>query len=61
MIWHVDRLMASCKEDFELTNFLCYLASIYGPKLTMHTGCTHNYLGVDMEFRKDGTLGVSMI
>jgi hypothetical protein len=61
MIWHVDALMASCKEDFELTKFSCYLARIYGPKLTMHTGRTHNYLGVDMEFRKDGTLGVSMI
>ena len=27
----------------------------------MHTGCEHNYLGVNMEFRKDGTLEVSMI
>ena len=27
----------------------------------MHTGCKHDYLGVDTEFRKDGTLGVSMI
>jgi hypothetical protein len=61
MIWHVDDLMASCEEDFELMKFSCYLARIYGPKLTMHTGRTHNYLGVDMEFRKDGTLGVSMI
>jgi hypothetical protein len=27
----------------------------------MHTGCKHNYLGMDMEFRQDGTLGVPMI
>ena len=39
----------------------CYLAKIYGSKLTMHTGPKHDYLGVNMEFRKDGTLGVSMI
>jgi hypothetical protein len=61
IIWHVDDLMGSCEEDFELTKFLCYLAKIYGPKLTMHTGWKHNYLGVDMEFRKDGTLGISMV
>ncbi len=27
----------------------------------MHTGRKHDYLGVDMEFNKDGTLDVSMI
>jgi hypothetical protein len=61
VIWHVDDLMGLCKEDFELTKFSCYLAKIYGPKLTMHTGWKHNYLGVNMEFRKDGTLGISMV
>jgi hypothetical protein len=61
VIWHMDDLMVSCKEDFELTKFLCYLAKMYGPKLSMHTGRNHDYLGMDMEFRKDGTLGVSMI
>jgi hypothetical protein len=38
VIWHVDDLMGSCKENFDLTKFSCYLAKIYGPKLTMHTG-----------------------
>ena len=61
LVWHVDDLMGSCEDDFELTKLSCYLARIYGPKLTMHMGHKHNYLGVDMEFRKDGTLGVSMI
>jgi hypothetical protein len=27
----------------------------------MHTGQKHEYLGMDMEFNKDGTLEVSMI
>jgi len=53
--------MASCENDFELTKLSCYLAKIYGSKLTMHTGRKHDYLGVDMEFRNDGTLGVSMV
>jgi hypothetical protein len=60
VIWHVDNLMGSCKDDFELTKFSCYLAKIYGLKLRMHMGCKHEYLGVEMEFNKDGTLDVSM-
>jgi hypothetical protein len=35
-VWHVDNLMASCKLNFELTKMSCYLAKIYGLKLTMH-------------------------
>ncbi len=29
--------------------------------MSMHTGHKHNYLGVDMEFKYDGTLEASMI
>ncbi len=61
VIWHVDNLMGTCTEDFELTKFSCYLAKIYGPKLSMHTWNKHNYLGVDLEFNDDGTLDVSMV
>ncbi len=50
VIWHVNDLMSLCENDFELTKFLCYLGKIYGPKLSMHTGRKHDYLGVDMEF-----------
>jgi len=50
VIWHVDDLMGSCKDDFELTKFSCYLTKIYGPKLCMHMGLKHEYLGVEMEF-----------
>ena len=53
--------MSSCVDNFELKKFSCYLAKIYGPKLTMHTGTKHGYLGVDMEFNEDGTLDASMI
>jgi hypothetical protein len=50
VMWHVDNLMGLCKIDFELTKLACYLAKIYRPKLTMHNGRKHDYLGVDMEF-----------
>ena len=58
--WHVDDLMVSCEDDFELTKFSYYLANIHGTKLSMHTGRKHDYLGVDMEFCEDGALEVSM-
>jgi hypothetical protein len=61
VIWHVDNLMGTCMEDFELTKFSCYLAKIYGPKLSMHMGNKHDYLGVDLKFNDDGTLDVSMV
>ncbi len=48
-------------DNFELTKFSCYPPKIYGPKLTVHTGTKHDYLGVDMEFNEDGTLDASMI
>jgi hypothetical protein len=47
--------------SFELTKLSCYLAKIYGPKLTMHMGRKHDYLGIDLEFQEDENLGVSMV
>ncbi len=60
VVWHVDDLMALCKDDFELTKFSCHLGKLYRLKLSMHTGRKHNYLGVDMEFCEDGALEVSI-
>jgi hypothetical protein len=28
IVWHVDDLMGSCEDDFELTKLSCYLARI---------------------------------
>ena len=60
VIWHVDDSMMSCKDNFELTKFLCYLENIYGPKLAMLLGNKHDYLGMDFEFMDNGSLEVSM-
>ena len=60
VIWHVDDLMISCEDNFKLTKFLCYLANIYRPKLAMHLGNKHDYLGLDFEFMNNGSLEVSM-
>ena len=53
--------MMSCEDNFELTKFSCYLANIYRPKLTMHLGNKHDYLGMDFEFMDGGSLKVSML
>jgi hypothetical protein len=53
--------MGLCKDNFELTKSLCYLAKIYGPKVMMHSGDRHDYLGMDMHFPKGGVLNVSMV
>ena len=60
MVWHVDDLMASFEDNFELMKLSCYLGIIYGAKLSMHMGSKCDNLGVDMEFCKDGALEVSM-
>ena len=40
VVWHVDDLMVSCKDNFEITKFACYLTDIYGLKMVMHTSAT---------------------
>ena len=52
--------MMSCEDNFELTKLSCYLANIDGPKLAMHLGNKHDYLGMDFEFMKNGSLEVLM-
>jgi hypothetical protein len=61
VLWHMDNLMGLCTNDFELTKLFCYLANIYGPKLMMHTGAKHKYLGIDFEFKTSGYFQVSMV
>ena len=58
VIWHVDDLLVSCKDTFELTKLQCYLGKIYGPGLTINRGAKHRYLGMDLEFCEDGSLEV---
>ena len=52
--------MMSCENNFGLTKFSCYLANIYGPKLAMHLGNKHDYLGMYFKFMDNSSLEVSM-
>ena len=59
--WHVDDLKVSHMESAELNFFGHYLRKNFGEELTEHTGDIHDYLGIDLDFLKNGKLGVSMI
>ena len=56
----MDDLMMSCKDNFKLTKFSCYLENIYGPKLSTHLGNKNEYLRMDSNFMDNGSLEVSM-
>jgi hypothetical protein len=60
VMWHVDDLLATCEDDFELTKLFTYLGGIYGPKLTMKKGNKQEYLGVDYELPGNGKVEASM-
>ncbi len=53
--------MRSCANNFELTKLSCYLANIYGPNLMMHAGRKHKYLEINLEFKTNQNLQVSMV
>ena len=53
--------MMSCEDKCEPAKFLYYLANIYEPKLAMHLGNKHDYLGMDFELMNNGSLEVSML
>ena len=56
VVFHVDDLMMSCEDHFELTKLSCYLENIYGPKIATHLGNKHDYLGMDFEFMDDRSI-----
>ena len=61
VVWHVDDLKVSHKDPFEVTRFAHYLSKIYGPKLTVKRGKVHDYLGMNLDFRDNGKVKISMI
>ena len=59
--WHIDDLKVSHKDPFEITRFATYLSSIYGKKLSVKRGKVHDYLGMDLDYTKKGSVKVSMV
>ena len=61
VIWHVDDLKLSHVDESENTKFAKWMKTMYGEKLTVHRGKIHDYLGMDMDWSKDGKVTISMI
>ena len=49
VVWHVNDLKLSHKEQFEVTNFATYMSSIYRNNLTLQRGNSNDHLGIDLE------------
>ena len=60
VVWHVDNLLVSHKDSFEITKLAVYLEDIYGG-LLVKRGKVHDYLGMTLDFSKKRSLQVSMI
>jgi len=60
VVWHVDDLKVSHKDDFEITRLANYLREIYGT-ITVSRGERHDFLGMDLDYSTPGKLAVSMV
>ena len=61
VLWHVDDLKISCKDNVAITKLLVYLSGIYGDNIVVRRGKQHDYLGMDLDFSEDGIFKCSMI
>ena len=56
----MDELKVSHVDSFEDSNFAGHLSSIYGG-ISVNRGEIHDYLVIDLNYCKQGTVKVSMI
>jgi len=61
IIFHVDDVLASDKNQVENTKLLIYLNRIYGDGVAFQRGKKLSYLGMDMDYTERGVLHVSML
>ena len=61
VIWHADDLKVSHVDKNENIKFAEWMKIVYGKKLTVHRGNFHDYLGMGMDWSKDGKVTIGMI
>lgn len=59
VLFHVDDIMASCKNEAALMTFAAELEQVY-PNAHLNVGDQHDYLGMDFDFGVKGKVTVSM-
>ena len=64
VLWHVDDLKASHKDEKVLDEFVDYLRSIYDDeeigKIKVNKGLRHDFVGMTLDYSKKGKLIVDM-
>ena len=60
MLWHVDDMKVSHKNEKEVTKFINYMKGIYGNNMPVVRGEYKNYVVVDLRYSKPGEVIVSM-
>ena len=63
VVWHVDNLKISHVDETVVNKLVDSLNGVFGKEtpLTGSTGSVHEYLGMNLDFREAGYLGVDMI
>ena len=60
VVWNVENLKVSFVNSFETNKLAGYLSRIYG-ELTVNRGNVHDYLGMYLDYSKQGTVDISII
>ena len=58
VIWHAYDLKVAHVDPKENTKFTNWMKNIHSEKLTIHRGKIHDYLGMDMDWTKDGQVSI---
>lgn len=60
ILWHVDDLKISHRDESVIKEILCWLEKTYG-KIRTTRGKQHTYVGMDLDFSNEGKVEVTMI
>ena len=63
ILWHVEDFKISHEEDLVIINIIMKLSKEFGKgePLTVNKGLLHEYLGMTVDYRKQGKLQISML
>ena len=61
VVWHVDDLKVSHKDENVVLAFCVKMSQLYGSSTKSSRGKVYNFLGMDLDWSRDGVFIVSMI
>ena len=60
VMWHVDNLKISHKDERQVTKFILKISKTYGKKISFNRRKVHDYLGMDLDYPTPGSIRVGM-